>query len=112
MGGLTLDVMMKALLAQNMIDEAMALAKEAVEVYEKAGHKKGQALSLHAHAGLMLDVFFKACVEQLKEFKVSGYNPKNYKPYDMKPYEEAIEMMNTAWDIFVEIGDKEGQELI
>merc|ERR1712176_809663 len=76
------------------------------------GDKAGEAAALHTCACLALDKFFKESNQNRKALIKSGFNQKNFVEPELKEYKESIEMVEKAYEIFTEIGDKAGIEMV
>jgi uncharacterized Ntn-hydrolase superfamily protein len=110
--GLVLDCIIKSQMASDQIVDAVKTAKEAIAVYKKGEDKPGEAAALHSCACIALDKFFKDVKENQKELIKSGYNKQSVKDADVPAYKESIEMVEKAYQIYTEIDDKEGIELV
>jgi tetratricopeptide (TPR) repeat protein len=110
--GLVLDCMIKAQIASDQIVDAVKTAKEAVAVYKKGEDKPGEAAALHSCACISLDKWFKDAKENQKDLVKSGFNSQNFTKADVPVYKEAIEMVEKAYEIYSELGDKAAIELV
>mmetsp|Transcript_72091 Transcript_72091/g.159526 ORF Transcript_72091/g.159526 Transcript_72091/m.159526 type:complete len:516 (-) Transcript_72091:38-1585(-) len=106
---LVLDCLMKTHISKEEHEKAEELARETLDLFKRADHKMGMASSMHAVAALVLEKFFKEYEDALKELKKHGYNSEYWKEPDVSRYNESINMVNEAYDIFTELGEKEAR---
>jgi tetratricopeptide (TPR) repeat protein len=110
--GLVLDCVIKAQMASDQVDDAVKTAKEAIAVYKKGGDKLGEAAALHSCACIVLDKFFKESKEKQKALIKSGFNSKTATKTEVSVYKDAIEMVEKSYEIYSEVNDKEGMQLV
>merc|ERR1712232_1341952 len=69
MEGLVVDAVMQYQIEQENWSDAIATAREAIEVYRRGGDRQGEALAVHSCACLELDRFFEEVEKNLEHFR-------------------------------------------
>lgn len=110
--GLVLHCVIKAQMHNEEVPDAVKTAKEAIQVYKKGGDTMGEASALHSCACIALDKFFKDTKDNQKALIVAGYSKAAHKESDIPAYKEAVDMVERAYELYEEIGDKESMQLV